>query len=172
MKILARTPRNRAAGFTLIELMIAIAIIGVLAAIAVPAFTNYLARARVSEAINYAQACKTGYLESYATTGVLPTTAVIANCPAITTNNIANVAVSDNPAAIRITLANTAVLPTAIQGHVIVLQALRTGNARVDTNGQIIETWLCALQTGQGGVAAQAAMDLVPTICRNAMVTT
>lgn len=59
-------------GFTLIELMIVIAIIGVLAAIAVPAYQNYTIRAQVSEGLTLADGWKTGIAEYYATNGTWP----------------------------------------------------------------------------------------------------
>ncbi|KPQ24964.1 MAG: type IV pilus assembly protein PilA [Halomonas sp. HL-48] len=59
-------------GFTLIELMIVVAIIGVLASIAVPQYQNYTARAQVSEAFNLASAYKTTMSEFYAVRGRFP----------------------------------------------------------------------------------------------------
>jgi type IV pilus assembly protein PilA len=60
-------------GFTLIELMIVVAIIGILAAIALPAYQDYAKRAKMSEVILAASACRTSVTEVYQTATVLPT---------------------------------------------------------------------------------------------------
>ena len=62
-------------GFTLIELMIVVAIIGILAAIAIPAYQNYTIRAQVTEGLSLADGWKTGISEYYAQNGTFPTTA-------------------------------------------------------------------------------------------------
>ena len=54
--------RNLQKGFTLIELMIVVAIIGILAAVALPAYQDYTKRAKVSEIILAASACRTMYV--------------------------------------------------------------------------------------------------------------
>ncbi|MEQ8288807.1 MAG: pilin [Gammaproteobacteria bacterium] len=59
-------------GFTLIELMIVVAIIGILAAVAIPSYQDYTARAQVTEAVNLAAGFKTGLAEYYADTGTWP----------------------------------------------------------------------------------------------------
>jgi type IV pilus assembly protein PilA len=60
-------------GFTLIELMIVVAIIGILAAIAIPAYQNYTIRSQVTEGLSLADGWKTGISEFYAQNGTFPT---------------------------------------------------------------------------------------------------
>ena len=59
-------------GFTLIELMIVVAIIGILAAVALPAYQDYTVRAKVTEVILAASGAKTGLAEAYATFSSMP----------------------------------------------------------------------------------------------------
>ncbi|KAF0811496.1 Fimbrial protein [Andreprevotia sp. IGB-42] len=58
-------------GFTLIELMIVVAIIGILAAVAIPAYQDYTARAQVSEAFTLLDGLKTPVAEAYSNDGVI-----------------------------------------------------------------------------------------------------
>ena len=83
-------------GFTLIELMIVVAIVGILAAVAIPAYQDYTIRARVAEGIGLASAAKTGVSEYFASEGTLPADNVEAGLgspSSITGNNVTSVTV-------------------------------------------------------------------------------
>jgi type IV pilus assembly protein PilA len=74
-------------GFTLIELMIVVAIIGILAAIAIPAYQDYTIRAKVTELINAAGVCKTSVAEYYQAIGTMPADQTKAGCSNVGTAN-------------------------------------------------------------------------------------
>jgi len=65
-------------GFTLIELMIVVAIVGILAAIAIPAYQDYTVRSKISEAMTALAAAKTSISESYISNGGMPLDAAAA----------------------------------------------------------------------------------------------
>jgi type IV pilus assembly protein PilA len=69
-------------GFTLIELMIVVAIIGILAAIAIPAYQDYIARAQAAEPAELMAGMKTPIAETYSTLGTCPDIAAMGNVKA------------------------------------------------------------------------------------------
>ncbi len=85
-------------GFTLLELMIVVAIVGILSTLGMPAYKNYTIRARLSEAIIFADACKRSVYLAYTDTGQLPGTLAASGCfisdpsqPTVTTVKTPNV---------------------------------------------------------------------------------
>ena len=106
-------------GFTLIELMIVVAIIGILAAIAIPAYSDYTERAKVSELVTVASACKASVSEYYQAQGVFPANNAAAGCDTVTTAKIGSLAVTGN-AAVSGTITVASLLTKATGNYVLV----------------------------------------------------
>lgn len=90
--------RNSQQGFTLIELMIVVAIIGILAAVAIPMYLDYAVRGQVAEGINLAGGAKTAVAEFYQEHGDFPadnTEASLAPAGSIQGKYVASISVSD-----------------------------------------------------------------------------
>jgi type IV pilus assembly protein PilA len=141
-------------GFTLIELMIVVAIIGILAAVALPAYQDYTVRAKVSEGLSLASGAKTAVAENVMN-GSSDLTA--GWTPPPTTNNVTGVAVDKITGQITITMAKPAGDGTLILVPMSGGVALSAGTVP----GSAI-TWDCTVAIAKGTLLPKYR----PSVCR------
>lgn len=127
---------RNARGFTLIELMIVVAIVAILAAIAIPAYQDYTVRSRVSECVAAAAACKTSVTEFYVARAVMPASAAEAGCATVGTDDCTVPTVAGG----QITIATAGTLATQAPGNLI-FDPVTAGGATPITN------WDCTPST-------------------------
>ena len=148
--------KNIQKGFTLIELMIVVAIIAILAAIALPAYQDYMVRAKLSEVVVAGDACKNSVVEFYEGQGHVPPNISSAGCNNNTTKYIASTVVGGTGAAgtITITTKSPADLYTAGGKAYVLKSAAAAGNT------DVLE-WTCNSAAG-----TTIPAKYVPSICR------
>ena len=133
-------------GFTLIELMIVVAIIGILAAVALPAYQEYTVKAKVSEIILAASQCRTAVAEAYQTGGASSPGANGWGCESASqsTKYVASVA-TDTNGKITVTSSSNTGLPADARGKTITLTPVNaTDVALTYTANTIVAGFKCA----------------------------
>ena len=160
-------------GFTLIELMIVIAIIGILAAIAIPAYQNYTIRSQVTEGLSLADGWKTAISEYYAQNGGFPTCSSTVTAGAVGCISVSGASTGKYVSAISVNSAANA-------GQILVTYSGSQVNAKLsgmilslqpglDSNYDVI--WVCgsaATPTGDTSTATSTTTVLasyLPTSC-------
>ena len=129
-------------GFTLIELMIVVAIIGILAAIAIPSYQDYIARAQASEAMTLAAGMKTALAEYYSDRGEWPSGTVFTDLVTDSGKYIESSDASGSNLSMTVTLTfRSTGVNAALQGETF---GLYTGDGGV--------TWQCGNQSGADAV--------------------
>lgn len=146
-------------GFTFLEVVIVLGVIGILAAVALPAYRDYSVRTRVAELIHAAANCKTLVAEFYVVNSRLPSTATEAGCPESVTANANPLAVFQGEVLVQ------AVGGLASQLGARNLFAFRAVCSDGSCKGAPILAWTCATS----GIAASSTTILpkyLPSSCR------
>jgi type IV pilus assembly protein PilA len=154
-------------GFTLIELMIVVAIIGILAAVALPAYQDYTKRAKLSEVILAASACRTSITEVFQTNSAasLPT-AGNWGCEASTaTSKYVAAITTDNFGGVQVTVQGIG--DNTIDAKFVTLIPVAAANAAITTTAPLFG-WVCgnSATVGGSGFVTTVPSKYLPGSCR------
>ena len=128
--------KNVQKGFTLIELMIVVAIIGILAAIAIPAYQDYIARSKVTELATAGDACKASVSEYAQSSNALPADLATSGCSSNVTDYVASLDVAAGVITVTAGGTKSASLPSTVVGQTLTLTPTLSATA-----GTV--TWVC-----------------------------
>ena len=128
-------------GFTLIELMIVVAIVGILAAVAIPSYQDYTVRARVTEALAFAGAAKTTAMENWVNGSSLET-GLTTDYSGVTGTNISSVRVSTVAASAGTVTVTFSSKIAAVSGRTITLTP-STWMTAANLGSNVGITWTC-----------------------------
>jgi type IV pilus assembly protein PilA len=156
-------------GFTLIELMIVIAIIGILAAIAIPAYQNYTIRAQVTEGLTLAGGWKAAIAEYYANNGTWPAIGALTGTQASTGKYVSSVTVNTG-GVVEITYSNTAGYQAnkALNGLLLdIVPYTNTNNDVIWVCGLALHPATATIATGAAAAATTVLPQYLPTACHS-----